>query len=72
MQSFRINQIGVVQNEFDEDNAPEDWSNSISEIRIYSRYEKGLFRLNQADTRCFYYPQPIEAEQDRGIGSGTA
>lgn len=47
MQSYSIVPIGIVRNDFDETNVPEDWSNVISEIRLNARYKKGLYRLRQ-------------------------
>lgn len=42
--------IGVVRNKFNLDNIPEDWNDIVSEVHIYSRYKRGLFRLNQFKT----------------------
>ena len=47
MQKISIKPIGVVHNNIDPDNKPDDWSDVVSEIRVYSRYKKGLFRLDQ-------------------------
>jgi tRNA-Thr(GGU) m(6)t(6)A37 methyltransferase TsaA len=47
MQSFTFKPIGIVRNDIEEGSIPEDWSDIISEIKIYSKYAKGLEGLEQ-------------------------
>jgi tRNA-Thr(GGU) m(6)t(6)A37 methyltransferase TsaA len=47
MKSIKIKPIGIVHNNVDLDNKPDNWFDVVSEIRVYSKYKKGLYRLSK-------------------------
>jgi len=47
MKKIEVQSIGVVQNKIEMENKPDNWTDVVSEIRIYSKHKKGLYKLTQ-------------------------
>lgn len=47
LNKFIVKQIGTVLNQYDINTRPDEWGDVVSEIVVYKRYQKGLFRLDQ-------------------------